>query len=418
MGKRKPIDSPLKTGVKAMAIIIRPLTNIDIKNATQGRLRDGEGLILDITPQAKTWRLIYTAPISQKRTSITFGSYPTLSLKQAREKRTEYKELLRQGIDPKEHLRQIQRKIAVNLEKSFYNAALKWKAFKSPQVTADTMQEDWRRLENHIFPTLADVPLDRINSKLLVDTLQKVARKGTTSVIEKVLRTINGIMDHAENTGLIEMHNCHKAKKAFHYTPAENNPTITDEELPRFIYRMLTANIKPQTRYLLFWNLLTGVRPAEAVAVEWNEIDWEKRLWHIPKEKMKGSRYKKRDHIVPLSPQAIEILQQMRAFSRRSNYVFPHFKGGNRPMCSETVNRAMKSNGYKGIFTSHGMRALISTHLNSQGFDPDAIEAVLAHTVKGSRVRRIYNRHNYLQERITIMNYWGEFLEQCGLKWQ
>lgn len=401
-----------------MAIIIKPLSNLDIKNAQNGRLRDGEGLVLDITPNSKTWRLIYDKPITKKRTSITLGHYPTMSIKQAREKRAEYKQLLIEKIDPKEYLLGIQQRISDNIERTFYNAALKWKTFKTTQVTEKTMVQDWRRLENHIFPALANLPLERINSKLLVDTLQKVYRKGQTSVIEKVLRTVEGIMDHAENTGLIEMHNCHKAKKAFHYTPAENNPTISDDELPRFIYRMQTANIKPQTRHLIFWNLLTGVRPAEAVSAEWTEIDWENKLWHIPKEKMKGSRYKKRDHIVPLSPQAINILQQMRAFSRRSNYVFPHFKGGGRPMCSETVNRAMKSNGYKGIFTSHGMRALISTHLNSQGFDPDAIEAVLAHTVKGNRVRKVYNRHNYLPERVPIMDYWGNFIEKCGWKSQ
>lgn len=401
-----------------MAIIIKPLSNLDIKNAKEGRLRDGEGLILDITPYSKTWRLIYYAPISKKRTSITLGRFPDLSLKQAREKRAEYKALLLQGIDPKIHLQQIQRKIADNIEMAFYNVALKWRTFKSHKVTTETMQEDWRRLENHIFPKLSNLSVEQINAKLLVDTLQKVYRKGQTSVIEKVLRSVEGIMDYAENTGLIEMHNCHKAKKAFHYKPAENNPTITDEELPKFIYQMQTANLKPHTLHLIFWNLLTGVRPAEAVAVEWSEIDWEKQLWHIPKEKMKGARYKKRDHIVPLSPQAMEILQRMQCFTHRSRFVFPHYKGGARPMCSETVNRAMKNNGYKGIFTSHGMRALISTHLNSKGFDPDAIEAVLAHSIKGSRVRKIYNRHNYLQERIPIMHYWGNFLEQCGLHWK
>ncbi|MDO4698187.1 MAG: tyrosine-type recombinase/integrase [Pasteurellaceae bacterium] len=400
-----------------MAIIIKPLTNIDIKNAKIGRLRDGEGLILDITPYSKNWRLIYYHPITKRRTSLTFGSYPTLSLKQARERRAEYKQLLREGIDPKEHLLKIQRNIEQNIEKQFYNVALKWKAFKAKKVTEKTMDEDWRRLENHIFPTLANLSVDKINAKILVDTLQKVYKKGQTSVIEKVLRSVEGIMDYAENTGLIEIHNCHKAKKAFHYKPAENNPTISDEELPAFIYRMQTAKLKPQTRYLLFWNLLTGVRPSEAVSVEWSEIDWENRLWHIPKEKMKGSRFKKREHTVPLSPQAITILHKMRDFPRRSNYVFPHYLGGGRPMCSETVNRVMKANGYKGIFTSHGMRALISTHLNSQGFDPDAIEAVLAHTVKGNRVRKVYNRHNYLQERIPIMDYWGNFIEECGLKW-
>lgn len=275
-----------------MAIIIKPLSNLDIKNAQNGRLRDGEGLVLDITPNSKTWRLIYDKPITKKRTSITLGHYPTMSIKQAREKRAEYKQLLIEKIDPKEYLLGIQQRISDNIERTFYNAALKWKAFKTAQVTEKTMVQDWRRLENHIFPTLANLPLERINSKLLVDTLQKVYRKGQTSVIEKVLRTVEGIMDHAENTGLIEMHNCHKAKKAFHYTPAENNPTISDDELPRFIYRMQTANIKPQTRHLIFWNLLTGVRPAEAVSAEWTEIDWENKLWHIPKEKMKGSRYK------------------------------------------------------------------------------------------------------------------------------
>lgn len=344
-----------------MAIIIKPLTATEIKNAIPeiSPLRDGEGLILEITNRSKKWRLEYRRPITKKRTSITLGSYPTYSLKDARDWRAECKALLAQDIDPQFSRDQRKREIEQRLEDTFYKAAVKWKKFKLPHITQETMEEDWRRLENHIFPHIRNLPLSHINAKLLVDILQPTYKKGHTSVIEKVLRTINSIMDHAENTGLIEMHNCHKAKKAFHYTPAENNPTITDEELPRFIYRMQTANIKPQTRYLLFWNLLTGVRPAEAVAVEWNEIDWEKRLWHIPKEKMKGARYKKRDHIVPLSPQAINILQQMRAFSRRSNYVFPHFKGGNRPMCSETVNRAMKSNGYKGIFTSHGMLALI-----------------------------------------------------------
>ncbi|KDB46222.1 tyrosine-type recombinase/integrase [Glaesserella parasuis] len=402
-----------------MAILIKPLSNLDIKNATEGELlRDGEGLILQVTKKNKVWRLDYKKPITKARTSITLGYYPNLSLRQAREKKNELKELIRQGIDPQEHKRKIERKILDNLEKTFYKVALQWKVFKSSKVTKETMEEDWRRLELHIFPTLADIQVERITSKLLVDTLQIVYRKGHTSVIEKVLRSVEGIMDHAENCGLIEMHNCHKAKKAFHYKPAENNPTIPIEELPTFITKMMFANIEPYTQHLIFWNLLTGVRPSEAVAVEWREIDWENRLWRIPKEKMKGSRYKKREHIVPLSKQSLDILQRMKAFSRHSRFVFPHFKGGDRPMCSETVNRAMKRNGYKGIFTSHGMRALISTHLNEQNFNPDAIEMVLAHKIKGSSVRRVYNRHDYLKERIEIMDYWGNYLEQQGLRWK
>lgn len=403
---------------KIMAIIIKPLTATEIKNATpqNSPLRDGEGLILEITHCSKKWRLEYRHPITKKRTSITLGDYPTYSLKEAREWRAECKALLAQDIDPKYSRYQRKRAVLQKLEGTFYKMTLKWKKFKAPQVTKQTMFEDWRRLEKHIFPSIQNQPISQINAKLLVDILQPVYKKGHTSVIEKTLRTIEGIMDYAENSGVIEMHNCHKAKKAFHYKPAENNPTIADHELPQFIRKMQAATMKRQTLYLIFWNLLTGVRPAEAVAVEWHEIDWQNNLWHIPKEKMKGRRYKRRAHTVPLSPQALDILQQMKAFSGRHHFVFPHSRRANEPMSSETVNMAMKRNGYKDRFTAHGMRAFISTHLNAKGYPEDIVEAVLAHDVRG-KVRKVYNRHDYLAERIEVMNYWGNFIEQAGLTW-
>lgn len=400
-----------------MAIIIKPLTTVEIKNATpkDSPLRDGEGLILEITNKSKKWRLEYRRPITKKRTSITLGDYPTYSLKEAREWRTACKNLLAQDIDPQYHRDQRKQQAQQKLENTFYKVAVKWKKFKSAQVTERTMEEDWRRLENHIFPLLKNQPLNQINARLLVDILQPVYKKGHTSVIEKVLRTVEGIMDHAENTGLIEMHNCHKAKKAFYFTPAVNNPTIEDHELPQFIRKIQGANIRRQTRYLIFWSLLTGVRPGEAVAVEWHEIDWENSFWCIPKEKMKGRRYKKRPHTVPLSPQAIKILQKMQEISGRNRFVFPHLTKANEPMSKDTANTVMKRNGYKDRFTAHGMRALISTHLNAKGYPEDVVEAVLAHDVKG-KTRKVYNRHNYLTERIEVMNYWGNFVEQSGLK--
>lgn len=260
------------------------------------------------------------------------------------------------------------------MEGTFYKVACEWKGIKANQVMPQTLQEDWQRLENHIFPTLRNQPISQINSKILVDTLQKVYQKGHTSVIEKTLRTVESIMDYAENRGLIEMHNCHKAKKAFVYKPAENNPTISTKELSKFIFTMLTANLKPQTKHLIFWNLLTGVHPAEAVAVEWSEIDWQNRLWHIPAEKMKGRRYKKRPHTVPLSPQAITLLKRMQAHTGRTRFVFPYYRKANETMSSETANMAIKRNGYKDIMTSHGFRALISTHLNAQGYNEDILQ--------------------------------------------
>lgn len=402
-----------------MAIIIRPLTATEIKNATPEKspLRDGEGLFLEITSHSKKWRLDYRRPITKKRTSITLGSYPLMSLKEAREKKQEYRALLAKGIDPKEERERQKREQFERIEGTFYKVALEWKKLKAKQVTQKTLNEDWQRLENHIFPKLKAVPIGKINSKILVDTLQRVYQKGHTSVIEKSLRSIEGIMDYAENRGLIEMHNCHKAKKAFVFKPAVNNPTISDDQLPKLIYQILTANIKPQTKHLIFWHLLTGVRPAEAVSVEWKEIDWQNCLWHIPAEKMKGRRHKKRPHTVPLCSQAMLLLRRMLAFSGRTAFVFPHYRRANQPMHSETANATLKRIGYKDKQTSHGFRALISTHLNAQGFDADVIEAVLAHEVHG-KVRRVYNRYDYLKERIPVMQYWGDFLEKCGLNWE
>lgn len=402
-----------------MAIIIKPLTDTEIRKATPEKspLRDGEGLFLDISQYSKKWRLDYKRPFTKKRTSITLGNYPTMSLKEAREKKAELRALLAQDIDPKEYRDRKKREYFERLEGTFYKVALEWKKFKAKQVMPQTLAEDWQRLENHIFPTLRNAPISQINAKMLVDTLQKVYRKGHTSVIEKSLRTIENIMDYAENRGLIEMHNCHKAKKAFVYKPAENNPTIADSELPKFILAILTAPLKPQTKHLIFWQLLTAVRPAEAVSVEWSEIDWANRCWRIPAEKMKGRRNKKRPHNVPLSTQAIALLERMRAFSGRQPFVFPHFKFADRSMSSETVNMAIKRNGYDGKMTSHGFRALISTHLNAQGFHEDVIETVLAHEIRG-KTRRVYNRHDYFNERIPVMQYWGDFIEQNGLNWE
>ena len=112
-------------------------------------------------------------------------------------------------------------------------------------------------------------------------------------------------MDYAENTGIIDSHNCHKAKRAFHYKPATKSPTITTEEIPQFIRKIKGCTALPINIYLVFWTMLTGVCSVEAVAVEWSEIDLENKLWHIPKEKMKGRKHQKRPHTAPLSPQAI-----------------------------------------------------------------------------------------------------------------
>lgn len=402
-----------------MAKIIKPLTATEVKNARpeDSPLRDGGGLILEISPASKRWRFDYRKPFSGKRTDIRIGIYPTLSLAEARAKRDEFKALLAQNIDPREYLKRLElEKLSEELN-SFGKVAERWRDnFKAKQVEDVTMFEDWRRLENHIFPKLADVPLSSINARLLVEVLQPVAKRGHSSVIEKTLRTVVSIMDYAENSGLIEIHNCHKARKSFHIEEAQNNPTIPPEELPRLVADIKQwleeGKIQAKTYYLLGWSLLTGVRPAEAVSVEWSEIDWENAIWHIPAEKMKGRMNKKMPHSVPLSRQALEILQNMREISGRT-FIFNSYANPQNPMSSETVNRVLNRNGYKDILTAHGIRSIVRTYLAKQNVERNTAEAVLSHKIK-DRLERTYNRSDYFEERIPVMQMWADYVSNCG----
>ena len=163
------------------------------------------------------------------------------------------------------------------------------------------------------------------------------------------------------------------------------------------------SNLSIPTRCLLEWQLLTLIRPAEASATAWSEIDIENKQWCIPAERMKA----KRDHIVPLSEQTLELLEIMRPISGNREYVFPSRNDPRKPMNSQTANAALKRIGYGGKLVAHGLRSIASTALNEQGFSSDVIEAALAHSVQGE-VRKAYNRSTYLKQRCSLMDWWGK----------
>ena len=180
-------------------------------------------------------------------------------------------------------------------------------------------------------------------------------------------------------------------------------PTIRPEELPKLMRTISMSNLSIPTRCLLEWQLLTLIRPAEASATAWSEIDIENKQWCIPAERMKA----KRDHIVPLSEQALELLEIMRSISGNRHYVFPSRNDPRKPMNSQTANAALKRIGYGGKLVAHGLRSIASTAMNEAEFNSDVIEAALAHCDK-NEVRRAYNRTIYLEQRKLLMAWWGE----------
>jgi integrase len=180
-------------------------------------------------------------------------------------------------------------------------------------------------------------------------------------------------------------------------------PTLRPEELPKLMRSLIMSNLSMPTRCLIEWQLLTLVRPSEASGARWAEIDLDVKLWTIPAERMKA----KREHIVPLSTQALEILEVMKPISANQEHVFPSRNDPKQPMNSQTANAALKRIGYGGKLVAHGLRSIASTAMNEACFNSDVIEAALAHTDK-NEVRRAYNRSTYLSQRRDLMEWWGK----------
>lgn len=185
-------------------------------------------------------------------------------------------------------------------------------------------------------------------------------------------------------------------------------PSIRPDQLPQLIQTMRTASISVSTRCLFMWQLLTITRPAEAAEARWDEIDFNAKEWKIPAARMKMNR----DHTVPLSDEAISILEMMKSLSGGREFIFPSRIKPTQPMNSQTVNAALKRAGLGGVLVSHGLRSIASTALDEEGFPPDVIEAALAHVDK-NEVRRAYNLTYYLEQRRPMMQWWANFVSKA-----
>ena len=213
-------------------------------------------------------------------------------------------------------------------------------------------------------------------------------------------------MIYAVNTGLLDANPASGVGMAFQRPKKQNMPTLRPEELPELMRTLVMSNLSIPTRCLIHWQLLTLVRPSEASGTRWQEIDLNAKLWTIPAERMKA----KREHIVPLSSQALGILDVMKPISAHREHVFPSRNDPKQQMNSQTANAAIKRIGFGGRLVAHGLRSIASTALNEAEFNSDIIESALAHYDK-NEVRRAYNRSTYLNQRRIIMEWWGNFVQ-------
>lgn len=397
-----------------MARITTPLSDTKIKTSKpqekEYTLQDGRGLYLLIKPiGTKIWRFNYYRPVSKKRALISFGSYPEVSLADARIKRDNARALLAKGIDPQDYKQSEQRRLQEEQENTFEKVACEWFTLKSKsKLKEETLKDIWRSLELHIFPSVGNKMITEVKARDFISALEPAKAKGKLESVKRLCQRINEVMYYAMNIGLIEANPAAKISNAFANPIVKNMPALKPEELPELLKALETANIERQTRCLLFWQLLTITRPTEAAEARWSEIDLDNKLWTIPADRMKMNRV----HMIPLCQQAIEILETMKPISGHREHIFPSMKSPyNKPMNSQTVNAVIKRVGFAGRLVAHGFRSIASTALNEKGFDSDVIEAALAH-IDSNEVRRAYNRAIYLEPRVKMMQWWGNFVEQ------
>ncbi|AGM44733.1 tyrosine-type recombinase/integrase [Aeromonas hydrophila] len=370
----------------------------------QQKLSDEKGLFLLITSSGKYWRLKFR--FGGKEKVLALGVYPEVSLKEARVKREEARRLLADGIDPS--LARKQSKVASRLasENSFEVIAREWHQGQLARWSPGHAQRVIESLEADAFPELGLVPVAELTAPIMLDALRKIEARGATETAGRVLQRISSVMRYAIQTGRVSYNPAQDLKGALRATKQEHRPALPRADLPEFYRRLAAEPLNPATRLAIHLLMLTMTRPGEVRFARWDEFDMARAEWRIPAERMKM----RAPHIVPLSRQALAVLEELRLISGHCELLFPSERKLTDPMSENTLSYAMGRMGYKGIATPHGFRALASTILNEEGFDPDVIERQLAHAER-NKVRAAYHRAEYLDDRRKLLQWLADFYE-------
>ncbi len=372
------------------------------------KLFDGGGLFLELMPTGtKKWRLKFR--VNGKENKLSFGDYPLVSLGEAREKRDSAKKLILDGVDPAQHRDEQRRDERVRSENIFSIIAEEWIEAKRGGWSPHHAGRIRNQLDREVYPHLGTRPIGDIAAPDLLAVIRRVEARGALETAKKTLQMCGQIFRYAVMTGRAERDPSADLRGALRTRPVKNMTRIEASELPELMRRIDAYQGQSETRLALKLLALTFVRTIELRHAEWTEIDVDKAEWRIPADKMKMAR----PHIVPLSRQALGIIEELRSLTGVGQWLFPHAWHSRKPMSENTVLYALYRMGYHSRMTGHGFRGLASTILNEQGFSSDWIERQLAH-VEGNGVRAAYNHAQYLEGRRTMMQWWADHLEQEG----
>jgi integrase len=387
------------------------LSDASIRNAKAGpkpvKLSDGGGLFLLLNPNgSRLWRLKYR--FAGKEKLMAFGAYPDISLKDARESRDDARRQLAAGHDPGEARKASKAAATARAGNSFEVITREWFELTKAKWESEYANLVLRRLDSDIFPQLGDRPVAGITSLELLTVLRRIEQRGANDLTRRALQKCGQVFRYAVVTGraprdpTTDLRDALKPVQKQHYASIQDPKAVG--ELMRAMRDYLGAF---ETKCALLLGILTFVRPGELRKAEWSEFDREQAEWRIPASRMKM----KEQHIVPLSTQALAVLNDLHVATGHGRYLFPSIRTSARPMSENTVNAALRRLGYtREEMTGHGFRSTASTLLNELGWRSDAIERQLSHSER-DEVRGAYNFAEYLPVRRTMMQAWADHLD-------
>ncbi|MDF1816413.1 MAG: tyrosine-type recombinase/integrase [Verrucomicrobiales bacterium] len=386
------------------------LNDIRIRNAKgRGkvyRLRDGDGLFLVVRPNGrKFWQYRYRH--LEKEKTVSFGSYPSVCLSDARKRKSEAKELIEKGKCPSQAKKVAKREAVFRDRNTFCVVAEEWHGRNTEIWSAVHGKKVWQRLNNPVLPYLGNRPIGDIEPLELLEVIQRIEAKGATHMAKRVLQFCSAIFKFAIVTGRAKQNIAAGLVVALRPHRTKNYPCLRESEIEGFLESFTKLATHQQNKNAFLLLLMTALRTGELRYGKWADIDWEKRQWLIPA----GYTKMKRDHIVPLSDYSLAILHDQKKISGNGQWIFPNLQNRVHPVMSEgTILSLINRMGYKGQIVGHGFRSMFSTIMNENGFNRDAIERQLAH-VESNMVRAAYNRAEYMQERREMMQWWSDFIE-------
>jgi integrase len=398
-----------------MAIQVKPLSDMKIAKAKPLALKattlfDGGGLFLLITSKDKSgkklWRFKYT--FNGKQKMLSFGSYPEVSLADARQKRADARKQVAAGIDPGE----VRKAAKAQTQNTFEAIAReRHEKFKSGW-TAGHAERTLSRLERHVFPIIGARPIAEIKAPELLAVLHRMESQGILESAHRIKSICGQIFRYAISTGRAERDPSQDLRGALPAAKQGHLAALTDPAKVAGLLRAIdTYDGSFVVKSAMQLQALFFVRPGELRHAEWSEIDLDAALWSIPAEKMKM----KQAHLVPLSRKAVELLRELQPLTGHTPFVFPSHRSSQRPMSNNAILAALRRMGYdKDEMTGHGFRAMARTILDEVlHVRTDYIEHQLAHAVRDP-LGRAYNRTTHLEERKKMMQLWSDYLD--GLK--